>query len=157
MTTATARRRSMSTLIAASTRYQKASLEYFALKVVGRGLFPIFMLMVGFLFVFAYVTDLFVGVNEVVVPTVDVEPGVDLGNLVASTFFRVSGAVVSIGGVHQQFVDSAESSAGVSASATVGDSGPSGLLNVWTLLLLCLMLLGGLFVWLVLRKRFAHN
>ncbi len=56
-----------------------------------------------------------------------------------------------------RFVDSAESSGGVSASAPVGDSGPSGLLNVWTLLLLCLMLLGGVFVWLVMRKRFAHN
>lgn len=99
MTTAKFRRRGLSTLIASITRYQHAGLEYFALKVVGRGLFLVIMLMVGFLFVFTYVTDLFVGVNEVVVPTVAVEPGVDLGNLVASTFSRVSGAVVSVGGV----------------------------------------------------------
>lgn len=99
MKAAKARRRGTLTLIASFRRYQDAGLEYFALKVVGRGLFLVIMLMVGFLFVFTYVTSLFVGVNEVVVPTVDVDSGVDLGNLVASTFSRVSGAVVSISGV----------------------------------------------------------
>lgn len=81
------------------TRYQHAGMEYFALKVVGRGLFLVIMLMVGFLFIFTFVTNLFVGVNEIVVPTVDVDANVDLGNLVASTFSRVSGAVVSTSGV----------------------------------------------------------
>lgn len=99
MTDGKARWRAFSAPVAIVVRYQNADLEYFALKVVGRGLFLVIMLMVGFLFVFTYVTDLFVGVNEVVVPTVDVDASVDLGNLVASTFSRVSGAVVSASGV----------------------------------------------------------
>jgi hypothetical protein len=81
------------------TRYTDAGLEYYSLKVVGRGLFLIIMLMIAFLFVFTFVTDLIVGVNEVTVPTVDVDPGIDLGGLVSSAFSRVSGAVVSTSGV----------------------------------------------------------
>jgi hypothetical protein len=81
------------------TRYQGVNLEYFSLKVVGRGLFLIIMLMIAFLYVFTFVTDLIAGVNEITVPTVDVDPTVDLGGLVSSTFSRVSGAVVSTGGI----------------------------------------------------------
>lgn len=79
--------------------YQGAGLEYFALKVVGRGLFLIIMLMIAFLFVFALVTDLIPGINEVQVPTIEVSADVDLGSLVSSAFSRVSGAVVSLSGV----------------------------------------------------------
>jgi hypothetical protein len=81
------------------TRYQEASLEYFSLKVVGRGLFLVIMLMIAFLFVFTFVTDLITGVNEIAVPIIDVDPSVDLGSLVNSAFSRASGAVVSTGGV----------------------------------------------------------
>jgi hypothetical protein len=79
--------------------YQKAGLEFFALKVVGRGLFLIIMLMIAFLFVFSLVTDLIPGINEVQIPTIAVSADVDLGSLVSSAFSRVSGAVVSISGV----------------------------------------------------------
>lgn len=99
MTAAKSRWSHFATPVSIFTRYQNAGLEYFALKVVGRGLFLVLMLMVGFLFVFTFVTSLLVGVNEVVVPTVDIDASVDLGNLVASTFSRVSGAVVSTSGV----------------------------------------------------------
>lgn len=80
-------------------RYRGQQIEYFALKVVGRGLFLVLILMVGFLFILSRATDLIAGENEIVIPTVQVSADIDLGSLVASTFSRVSGAVLSASAV----------------------------------------------------------
>jgi len=80
-------------------RYRALDIEYAALRVVGRGLFLAVILMVVFLFVFARVTDQISGINEVLLPTVSVDPSVDLGALVRNSFARTSGAVVSFVGV----------------------------------------------------------
>lgn len=53
-------------------RYRALDIEYAALKVVGRGLFLIVMLMVVFLYIFARATDVIDGANEVLIPTVAV-------------------------------------------------------------------------------------
>ena len=77
-------------------RYRGLDIEYSALKVVGRGLFLIVMLMVVFLYVFTRVTDLIDGTNEVLIPTVAVNPDVDLGALAQGAFSRTSASVVSV-------------------------------------------------------------
>ena len=81
------------------SRYRTLDIEYAALRVVGRGLFLAVMLMVAFLFVFARVTDLMSGTNEVLIPTVVVNPDVDLGALAQGAFSRTSASVVSIIGI----------------------------------------------------------
>ena len=78
------------------TRYRRLDIEYSALRVVGRGLFLIVMLMVVFLYVFTRVTDLIDGANEVLIPTVAVNPNVDLGALAQGAFSRTSASVVSV-------------------------------------------------------------
>ena len=50
-------------------RYRSLDMEYPALRVVGRGLFLAVILMVAFLYVFASVTDVISGTNEVQIPT----------------------------------------------------------------------------------------
>lgn len=80
-------------------RYRDLDLEYAALRVVGRGLFLAVMLMVAFLYVFARVTDLIAGTNEVLIPTTDVAADVDLGALAQGVFSRTSASVVSLIGV----------------------------------------------------------
>lgn len=80
-------------------RYRDLDLEYAALRVVGRGLFLAVMLMVAFLYVFAQVTDLISGTNEVLIPTTNVSADVDLGALAQGAFSRTSASVVSIIGV----------------------------------------------------------
>lgn len=80
-------------------RYRGSQLEYAALRVVGRGLFLAVMLMVVFLYVFTRATDLMSGENEVIIPTVNVSPSVDLGELATGSFTRTSGAVVSVIGI----------------------------------------------------------
>lgn len=77
-------------------RYRTLDLEYAALRVVGRGLFLAVMLMVAFLYVFTRVTDLIAGTNEVLIPTITVDPDVDLGALARGAFSRTSASVVSI-------------------------------------------------------------
>jgi hypothetical protein len=76
--------------------YRDLDIEYAALKVVGRGLFMIVMLMVVFLYIFTRVTDLIDGANEVLIPTVAVNPDIDLGALAQGAFSRTSASVVSV-------------------------------------------------------------
>lgn len=80
-------------------RYRDLDIEYAALRVVGRGLFLAVMLMVAFLYVFVRVTDLISGANEVLIPTVAVNPDVDLGALAQGAFSRTSASVVSVIGI----------------------------------------------------------
>jgi len=80
-------------------RYRSLQLEYSALKVVGRGLFLAMMLMVVFLFVFVRATDLVAGENEVIIPTLNVAPSIDLGELATGSFSRTSASVVSLVGI----------------------------------------------------------
>lgn len=80
-------------------RYRDLDLEYAALRVVGRGLFLAVMLMVAFLYVFARVTDVVSGANEILIPTTNVAADVDLGALAQGVFARTSASVVSIIGV----------------------------------------------------------
>ena len=81
------------------SRYRGLDIEYAALRVVGRGLFLAVMLMVAFLYVFVRVTDLISGTNEVLIPTVAVNPDVDLGALAQGAFSRTSASVVSLIGI----------------------------------------------------------
>ena len=81
------------------SRYRTLDIEYAALRVVGRGLFLAVMLMVAFLYVFVRVTDLISGANEVLIPTVAVNPDVDLGALAQGAFSRTSASVVSVIGI----------------------------------------------------------
>ena len=81
------------------SRYRTLDLEYAALRVVGRGLFLAVMLMVAFLFVFARVTDLIAGDNEVLIPTASVSANIDLGALAQGAFSRTSASVVSVIGM----------------------------------------------------------
>jgi hypothetical protein len=83
-------------ITATVSRYRSLDLEYAALRVVGRGLFLAVMLMVAFLYVFVRVTDLIAGTNEVLIPTVIVNPDVDLGALAQGAFSRTSASVVSL-------------------------------------------------------------
>jgi len=78
------------------SRYRLLDIEYAALRVVGRGLFLAVMLMVAFLYVFARVTDLISGDNEVLIPTTSVSASVDLGALARGAFSRTSASVVSV-------------------------------------------------------------
>lgn len=77
-------------------RYRQLDIEYSALKVVGRGLFLVVMLMVVFLYIFTRVTALIEGTNEVLIPTVAVNPDIDLGALAQGAFSRTSASVVSV-------------------------------------------------------------
>lgn len=81
------------------SRYRGLDLEHAALRVVGRGLFLAVMLMVAFLFVFARVTDLIAGDNEVLIPTASVSASIDLGALAQGAFSRTSASVVSVIGI----------------------------------------------------------
>lgn len=83
-------------LVAAVRRYRDLSLEYSALRVVGRGLFLAVMLMVAFLFVLSRATDVLPGVNELVIPTTSVSSDVDLGALASGAFSQTSASVVSV-------------------------------------------------------------
>ena len=86
-------------LTSSVSRYRRLEIEYAALRVVGRGLFLAVMLMVAFLYVFVRVTDLISGANEVLIPTVAVNPDVDLGALAQGAFSRTSASVVSLIGL----------------------------------------------------------
>ena len=90
----------------ACTRYREDHIEYSALQVVGRGLFLALVLMVVFLYVFTAATSLMAGQNEVLIPTTNVDPTVDLGAIVRGAFTQTSGSVVSIVGVATLLVSS---------------------------------------------------
>lgn len=90
----------------AYVRYRENHIEYSALQVVGRGLFLALVLMVVFLYVFTAATSLMAGQNEVIIPTTNVDPAVDLGAIVRGAFTQTSGSVVSIVGVATLLVSS---------------------------------------------------
>lgn len=83
-------------LMSTVSRYRALDMEYAALRVVGRGLFLSVMLMVAYLYVFTRVTNLIAGDNEVLIPTIAVNPDMDLGALAQGAFSRTSASVVSI-------------------------------------------------------------
>ena len=128
------------TWIAATvSRYRDLDIEYAALKVVGRGLFLAVTLMVVFLFVFARVTDQIIGINEVLLPTVSVDPSVDLGALVRNSFARTSGAVLSIVGVITLVGSAILTSSALRQGthrALLGAAGPRPRLRQWGTLLI---------------------
>ena len=119
-------------------RYRDTHLEYSALRVVGRGLFLAVMLMVAYLFVFAQVTDMISGTNEVLIPTVDVNPNLDLGELARGAFSRTSASVVSVIGIFTLVVSAVFTGHALrdgSRRALLGDAaGKTNLISVRTLL-----------------------
>lgn len=79
-------------------RYVDTHSEYAALQVVARGLFLALVLVIAFLFVMAFVTDLISGQNEIVIPINGVDSAVDLGAIIRDLFARTSAAVVTVAG-----------------------------------------------------------
>jgi hypothetical protein len=134
-------------------RYRALDLEYAALRVVGRGLFLAVMLMVAFLYVFTRVTDLIAGANEVLIPTLVVNPDIDLGALAAGAFSRTSASVVSVIGAVTLIVSglvTAHALRGGSHRALLGDGAdPIRLLSWRTIALACVLSVGLLTTWLL--------
>lgn len=79
-------------------RYIETNSEYAALQVVARGLFLSLVLVIAFLFVMAFVTDLISGQNEIVIPINGVDSAVDLGAVISDLFSRTSAAVITVTG-----------------------------------------------------------
>ena len=124
-------------LIDAVRRYRQRDLEYSALRVVGRGLFLVVMLMVAFLYVFTRATDLIAGVNEVLIPTITLSPDADLGALAQGAFTRTSASVVSILGTGTFIVSAALTGHALrtgSHRALLDDPAPCRLLSARTAL-----------------------
>lgn len=134
-------------------RYRDLDIEYSALKVVGRGLFLIVMLMVVFLYVFARVTDIIDGANEVLIPTVAVNPNLDLGALAQGAFSRTSASVVSVIGAITLIVSALLTAHALrqgSRRALLGGDAPSVRLLTWqTIALAFALAVGVLATWLL--------
>jgi hypothetical protein len=79
-------------------RYHDTNSEYAALQVVARGLFLAVVLVIAFLFVMAFTTDLISGQNEIVIPINGVDSTVDLGAVIGDLFSRASAAIVTLTG-----------------------------------------------------------
>lgn len=140
-------------LTRAIRRYRTLDIEYAALKVVGRGLFLIVMLMVVFLFVFTRVTDVIDGANEVLIPTATVNPDIDLGALAQGAFSRTSAAVVSAIGALTLLISALFTAHALrqgSRRALLGaDAGPVGLLSWGTVGVAMALSVGIISVWLL--------
>jgi hypothetical protein len=124
-------------------RYRRLELEYSALRVVGRGLFLAVMLMVAFLFVMARATDLLPGANELAIPTVAVDPNVDLGELARGAFSRTSASVISFVGALTLVVSAMMSAQAVrtgSRRALLGEASTRAKLLSWQTALVAVVL-----------------
>lgn len=137
----------------ATRRYRRLDIEYAALKVVGRGLFLVVMLMVVFLYIFTRVTALVEGTNEVLIPTVSVNPDIDLGALAQGAFSRTSASVVSVIGALTLIVSALVTSHALqqgSRRALLGPAAVGGRLMSWRTVAWALILaLLILIVWLL--------
>ena len=140
-------------LTATVSRYRGLDIEYAALRVVGRGLFLAVMLMVAFLYVFVRVTDLISGTNEVLIPTVAVNPDVDLGALAQGAFSRTSASVVSVIGVFTLIASALLTGHAIrqgSRRALLGEhASPVKLLSGGTLAVSLLLSVGVFITWLL--------
>lgn len=140
-------------LTSTASRYRRLDIEYAALRVVGRGLFLAVMLMVAFLYVFVRVTDLISGTNEVLIPTVTVNPDVDLGALAQGAFSRTSASVVSVIGVFTFIASALLTGHAIRQGgrrALLGDRAtPVKLLSGGTLAVSILLAVGILVTWLL--------
>lgn len=140
-------------LSATVSRYRSLDLEYAALRVVGRGLFLAVALMVAFLYVFVRVTDLISGTNEVLIPTVIVNPDVDLGALAQGAFSRTSASVVSVIGAFTLIASALLTGHALrlgSRRALLGAQGPAVRLLSWRTLVVSVALAVSVFVtWLL--------
>lgn len=134
-------------------RYRALDIEYAALKVVGRGLFLAVMLMVAFLFVFTRVTNVIDGANEVLIPTVTVNPDVDLGELAQGAFSRTSASVVSVIGaltfVVSAFLTARALRQGSRRALAGGDAAPRHAATWATIALALALAIGILATWLL--------
>ncbi len=79
-------------------RYVDTQSEYAALQVVARGLFLAVVLVIAFLFVMAFVTDLISDQNEIVIPINGVDSAIDIGAVISDLFSRTSAAVITLTG-----------------------------------------------------------
>ena len=77
-------------------RYHNDRIEYFALKVVSRGLFLAVSVMLVFLFVFDRTTSLIPGINEITIPTMSLPDNQDLGAVVHVTFEQTRGDLLGV-------------------------------------------------------------
>lgn len=140
-------------ITSAIRRYRALDIEYAALRVVGRGLFLAVMLMVAFLFVFTRVTDVIDGANEVLIPTVTVNPDVDLGALAQGAFSRTSASVVSFIGaltlVISAFLTARALRQGSRRALAGGDDAPQHAATWATIALAFALAIGILATWLL--------
>lgn len=79
-------------------RYHHDQVEYYALKVVSRGLFLAVSVMLVFLYVFDLTTSLIPGINEITIPTMSLPDEQDLGAVVHVTFEQTRGDLLGIAG-----------------------------------------------------------
>ncbi|MEI6622111.1 MAG: hypothetical protein WCP28_09420, partial [Actinomycetes bacterium] len=85
-------------LAAAVELYHHDRIEYYALKVVSRGLFLAVSVMLVFLYVFDLTTNLIPGINEIAIPTMSLPDEQDLGQVVHLTLQHSRGALMDVVG-----------------------------------------------------------
>lgn len=76
--------------------YHQRTVEYFALRVILRGLFLAVAIMMAFVYVLGLATDVLPGVNEIAVPTTTVPAEVDVGQVVREIVNSTTGRFVSV-------------------------------------------------------------
>lgn len=86
-------------LARAEERYRRRNVEYASLVVVYRALFLAICVMLGVLYVLAYLTSLMPGVNEITIPTIDVPTDFDLGAAVQDALLRSRSTLLDVLGM----------------------------------------------------------
>ena len=83
----------------AVSRYHERNIEYFALRVIVRGLFLAVTTMLVFIYAIGRVSSVIPGDNEITVPTTDLPSTVDVGLIAQNTLSTSSGRLLSVVGV----------------------------------------------------------
>ena len=94
-----ARHPSIDRIARAASRYHGRNVEYFALRVILRGLFLAVTTMLVFIYVLGRVTSVLPGDNEITVPTTELPASVDVGSITQNLLATSSGRVVSLVGL----------------------------------------------------------
>lgn len=80
----------------AGESYGYGNIEFFAMKVVSRGLFLAVTMLLLLLYCLAYITSQLPGVNEIAIPTMALPDQVDLGAAVERAYESTRGAVIGL-------------------------------------------------------------
>lgn len=96
LTRARERRAWIDRMVTAAETYGYGNIEFFAMKVVSRGLFLAVTMLLMLLYCLVYITSQLPGVNEIAIPTMALPDQIDLGAAVQGAYEATRGAVIGV-------------------------------------------------------------